>query len=92
MLESDIQTLADREPDRLRDTLKAEVWRGVEANARMSPNDLSWPAAAVAFVLVTVIVTGNFAVHAEMTDSSWLGIFSPKTDLAPSTILLGGKI
>ena len=94
MLEADIQKLVDRDLDRSLDTLEADVWRGIEANARMSRTiDVitAWQAVVVALALITGVATGNVVARANATDTSQLGTFSPNTGLAPSTLLLGGR-
>ena len=59
---------------------------------RDSVDFAAWQAAVVALALLIGVATGNVAAQANVTDASQLDIFSPETGLAPSTLLLGGRI
>ncbi len=94
MLEDDIQKLAGRAPDTSLETLEMDVWRGVEAKARMSRTVnlfAAWQAAIVALVLLSGIAGGEVVARARAMETSPLAAFSPGISLAPSTLLLSAK-
>jgi hypothetical protein len=96
MLEDDIQKLAERKPDISLETLETDVWKGIEAKARMSRTInlvAAWQAAVVALVLVAGIAGGRFVAQAHVTETSpEFEAFSPGIGLAPSTRLMGVKL
>ncbi len=99
MLEADIQTLANGKPRKRLDTLESDIWKKIEHNVRTSRTlnvFAAWQMPITAFVLVGGIAIGSLAAEtaavANAVETLHLGIFSPIASLAPSTLLLGGRI
>jgi hypothetical protein len=91
MIEADIHKLNDQEPRRPLNRLEADIWLGVEARLearRTSRAVLSCQAAVLVIALMGSIVISDRTAVAD-GDSAGLGVFSIRSDLAPSTRLLG---
>lgn len=90
MIEDDIQRLNDREPGPSLHRLEADIWSGVAARVevkRASRAVLSCQAAVLAIALVGGIVITDRTAGADRT--AGLDVFSIRSDLTPSTRLLG---
>ncbi len=91
-LEDEIARLGELDAPRSLGTLESDIWRGVAA--RCHQNRLSRLVLAVQSLVMVValgasIAVGNRAAIAT-SESSELGVFSTRADLAPSTRLIGG--
>jgi hypothetical protein len=93
MLETDIRKLVERDFPPSMDRLERDIWDGVAARAkadRISVVVLACQAAVIVVALIGGVAAGSYAATAGSTPE--LGVFSAKTALAPSTLLLGGNI
>lgn len=95
MLEDDMRRLAESDtPERL-DRLEADIWKGVDVQARQSraANTIAaWQVAVVALVMVTGVAGGTVVARAQMSAAATRNAFSPGIEFAPSTLLLGAHL
>jgi hypothetical protein len=94
MIDMDIRKLVERDRNSSLDRLERDIWVGVADRAqedRISALVLGCQAAVIVVALIGGVTIGNYSASADARAPE-LGVFSARTALAPSTLLLGGKI
>ena len=93
MIEADIRKLVERDRNSTLDRLERDIWAGVADRARddrISAVVLTCQAAVIVLALIGGVTIGNYSATTD-SQTPELGVFSARTALAPSTLLLGSK-